>query len=175
MTTVAAIEELFVEQKRIAGRGRLATAARTALAAVYEEDGASAHDLLAKASAALRSVADLDPATRPEPAQLLSEATIIAREAAEVSAALSGRARDGPGAPGADRAACRSARSARSQAPPERLELPAQMARTEAEIEALANAELSLADLELKLADLTRDYAVAAERLSAGAQAPQPP
>jgi len=47
VTTVAAIEELFVEQKRIAGRGRLAAAARTALTAAYESDGDSAHGLLA--------------------------------------------------------------------------------------------------------------------------------
>ena len=35
-TTVAAIDELFVEQKRISGRGRLSTAARTALTAIYD-------------------------------------------------------------------------------------------------------------------------------------------
>ena len=37
-TTVAAIEELFVEQKRISGRGRLLAAASTALTAVYDAD-----------------------------------------------------------------------------------------------------------------------------------------
>src|SRR5271165_2509785 len=62
VTTVAAIEGLFADQKRIAGRGRLAAAAGGALAAVYEEDGANAHDLLAKAASALRGAAEIDPA-----------------------------------------------------------------------------------------------------------------
>jgi len=65
VTTVAAIEELFADRKRIAGRGRLAEAARTALTAAYESDGDSAHDLLAKAHAALRQVADADPQLAP--------------------------------------------------------------------------------------------------------------
>src|SRR5882762_2173539 len=59
VTTAAAIEELFVEQKKVAGRGRLSAAARAALTAAYEADADaddhSAHDLLAKASAALRT------------------------------------------------------------------------------------------------------------------------
>src|SRR6202522_3816250 len=61
VSTVSAIEELFTEQKRIAGRGRLAAAASSALAAVYENDDASAHDLLAQESTQLRGVADTDP------------------------------------------------------------------------------------------------------------------
>src|ERR1700682_2675107 len=56
VTTVAAIEELFVEQKRISGRGRLSAAAHAALVAAYDADADSAHDMLAKASAALRTV-----------------------------------------------------------------------------------------------------------------------
>ena len=42
------------------------------------------------------------------------------------------------------------------------LELPAQLARTEQELEALANVESSLEDLERRLLILTRDYGVAA-------------
>src|SRR5450755_2049079 len=53
VTTVTAIEELFVEQKRISARGRLGAAAQIALTAVYEAEGESARDLLARASAAL--------------------------------------------------------------------------------------------------------------------------
>src|SRR5882672_10732541 len=82
VTTVAAIEELFVDQKRIAGRGRLAAAARTALTAAYEADGDSAHDLLGRAHAALRHVGDADPTLAPA-ATLLEEALINTREAAE--------------------------------------------------------------------------------------------
>ena len=43
---MAAIEELFLDQKRVAGRGRLAEAARSALMAAYESDGENAHGLL---------------------------------------------------------------------------------------------------------------------------------
>src|SRR5271167_4670305 len=60
VTSAAAIEELFADQKRIAGRSRLGEAARTAFRAVYDADGDSAHDLLGKAQSALRSVSDID-------------------------------------------------------------------------------------------------------------------
>ena len=46
------------------------------------------------------------------------------------------------------------------------LELPAQLARTEQEIQVLANAELSLSKLEAALEALTRDYGAAAQRLT---------
>src|ERR1700719_257656 len=82
VTTVAAIEELFVDQKRVAGRGRLAAAARTALTAAYESEDDSAHDLLGKAHAALRNAGDADPELAPM-VKLLAEAMISTREASE--------------------------------------------------------------------------------------------
>ena len=51
-------------------------------APLYEDDEASAHDLLAKAPAALRAAADADPKLA-QPAQLVAEAAILAREAAD--------------------------------------------------------------------------------------------
>jgi len=165
VTTVEAIEELFVEQKRIAGRDRLATAARTALAAVYEEDGANASNLLGKASAALRSAADADPKLA-QTAQLLSEATIIAREAAEaLRHYLDALDMD----PARQEQIERQAAALEALARKHRrtvLELPAQLARTEEEVETLANAESNLADLERRLSELTRDYGLAAARLT---------
>src|SRR5271168_3092042 len=82
VTTAAAIEELIVDRKRIAGRGRLAEAAQTALIASYEADGDSAHDLLARAHAALRQVGDTDPELIPA-GKLLAEAMINTQEAAQ--------------------------------------------------------------------------------------------
>src|SRR5580698_4450806 len=82
VSTAAAIEELFADQKRVAARGRLSVAARTALTAVYESDGDSAHDLLGKATTALRSVSDIDPQLG-EAGKLLGEAATIRQEAAE--------------------------------------------------------------------------------------------
>src|SRR6266481_10134473 len=82
VTTVAAIEELFVDVKRVAGRSRLAQAPRTALTAAYEADGDNAHDLLGRAHAALRHVGDADPQLAPM-VKLLEEAMINTQEAAE--------------------------------------------------------------------------------------------
>src|SRR5271165_4186738 len=147
VTTVAAIEELFADQKRIAGRGRLAAAARGALSAVYEEDGANAHDLLAKAAAGLRAAAQSDPKLM-QAAQLLSEAGIIVREAAEaLRRYLDALDVD----PARQEQIERQAAALEALARKHRqsvLELPAQLAHTEQEIQALANAELSLAELE---------------------------
>ena len=77
----AAIEELFIERQRVANRGRLAEAARAALSGVYESDGGDAHDLLAKAQARCAR-GDADP-TLAQAAQLLAEAAIQVREAAD--------------------------------------------------------------------------------------------
>ncbi len=165
VTTVAAIEELFVEQKRIAGRGRLAAAAGGALAAVYEDDGANAHDLLAKAAAALRGAAEVDPQLG-QSAQLLTEAGINVREAAEsLRRYLDALDVD----PARQEEIERHAAALEALARKHRqsvLELPAQMARTEQEIQVLANAELSLSKLEAALEALTREYGAAAQRLT---------
>jgi DNA repair protein RecN (Recombination protein N) len=165
VTTVAAIEEIFVEQKRIAGRGRLAEAARTALATVYEDDGANAHDLLAKAQTALRGAADTDPALAP-PAQLLAEASILLREAAEVLRHyLEALDMD----PARQEQVERHAAALESLARKHRqsvLDLPAQLMRTEQEIHSLDNAQLSLAQFERQLEELTREYGAAAQRLT---------
>src|SRR5277367_6282287 len=82
VSTAAAIEELFADQKRVAARGRLSVAAHTALTAAYESDSDSAHDLLGKATAALRSVSDIDPQLG-DAGKLLGEAAILTQEAAE--------------------------------------------------------------------------------------------
>ena len=46
VTTTAAIDELFVERKRLAASGRLGAAAHAALTGIYEADSGSALDLL---------------------------------------------------------------------------------------------------------------------------------
>lgn len=163
--TVAAIEDLFAEQKRIAGRGRLAGAASAALTAVYEDDTASAHDLLAKASSALRGAAETDPALAP-PAQMLTEASILAREAAEsLRHYLDALDAD----PARQEEVERKAAALEGLARKHRLnvlELPAQRARTEEELRRLSDAERSLAEFELALSAIAREYSAAAERLT---------
>ena len=165
VTTVAAIEELFVEQKRAAARGRLSAAARTALTAIYEADSGSAHDLLAKATAALRSVGDADPELA-ESTKLLAEATILAHEAAEaLRRYLDNLDMD----PARQEEIERHAAALEALARKHRqtvLELPAQRLRTEQELRTLDNAELKLAELERELGRLSGDYRTAAERLT---------
>jgi DNA repair protein RecN (Recombination protein N) len=166
VTTVAAIEDLFIEQKRIAGRGRLSAAARGALTAIYEDDGGSAHDLLAKAAAALRSVADADPELA-ECGKLVAEATILAHEAAESLRHYLDKLDVDPGR---QEEIERHAAALEALARKHRLsvlELPAQLERTALELQALEHADSSLAELDQRLARLTADYRAAAARLTA--------
>ena len=165
ITTVAAIEELFVDRKRIAGRGRLATAGRTALAAAYESDGASAHDLLGRAHAALRHVEDTDPQLVPI-SKLLTEAMINTHEAADaLRRYLDILDIDPKQQEEIERRAAALEALARKHRQGV-LELPAQLQRTETELATLDNAQLSLAALEGELSTLTRDYRAAARSLT---------
>jgi DNA repair protein RecN (Recombination protein N) len=166
VTTVAAIEAVFTEQKRIAGRGRLSSAARTALAAIYESDADSAQDLLARATTALRPVAEIDPELA-EACKLLAEAAILTQEAA---AALRRYLDKLDLDPGRQEEVERHAAALESLARKHRvtvLELPAQLQRIAEEVRTLENAELSLAELDRRLAALTADYRTSAARLTA--------
>jgi DNA repair protein RecN (Recombination protein N) len=165
VTSVGAIEELFAEQKRISGRGRLSAAAHAALIAIYEADADSAHDLLAKAQSALRGVAEIDPELDAS-AKLLAEATMLTHEAATaLRRYLDNRDVDPARQEEIERRAAALEALARKHRQTV-LELPQQLQRTEQELQTLDNAELSLADLERQLAVLTGDYRAAAERLT---------
>jgi DNA repair protein RecN (Recombination protein N) len=163
--TAGEIEELFAEQKRFAGRGRLGSAARTALTAAFESDADSAHDLLGKATAALRSVSELDSKLN-ESGKLLAEAAILTQEAAE---SLRHYLDDLDVDPARQEEIERRAAALEALARKHRVavpELPAQLLRVEQEVTALDNVQTSLADLEAQTAQLTRQYRTAAERLS---------
>jgi DNA repair protein RecN (Recombination protein N) len=165
VSTVAAIEELFADQKRVAGRGRLAGAARLALTAVYESESDSAHDLLGRAQAALRHVADADPELVPA-GKLLAEAMINTQEAAQ---ALRRYLDILDIDPARQEEIERRAAALEALARKHRvgvLDLPAQLLNVESELTALDNAQHSLAALELALQQLTRDYRAAAARLT---------
>jgi DNA repair protein RecN (Recombination protein N) len=169
VTTVAAIEELFVDQKRVAGRGRLAAAARTALNAAYDSDGDSAHDLLGRAHSALRSVGDADPQLAAA-GKMIAEAMINTQEAAEaLRRYLDVLDIDPARQEEIERQAAALEALGRKHRIP-LLELPAQLLRTETELTALDNAQVSLDRLELELAAVTRDYRAAAKRLSEARQ-----
>jgi DNA repair protein RecN (Recombination protein N) len=170
VTTVAAIEELFVDSKRVAGRSRLAAAARTALTAAYEADGDSAHDLLGRAHAALRNVGDADPQLAPT-VELLAQAMINTQEASEaLRRYLDVLDID----PARQEEIERHAAALEALARKHRVrvvDLPEQLLRIEAELATLDNAQLSLAALEQELAALARDYRAAAQRLTSARKA----
>ena len=162
---LASIEELFVERKRIADRGRLASAAQSALSAIYESDEDAAHDLLAKAHTALRGVADSDPPLA-KTSSLLQEAMIATSEAAEslrrYLEALDvdpARQEEIERRTAALEALARKHRRAVA-------ELPQQLEQVERELGALENAQHSLTALETQLAHLTLEYRAAARSLS---------
>ena len=155
---VTQIEELFADQKRIAARSRLGEAARTALGASYESEGLSAHDLLGKAAAALRSVAEIDAA--------LGEAAILTQDAAE---SLRRYLDDLDIDPARQDEIERRAAALEALARKHRikvLELPEHMARLEQELAALDNVQVSLAALEKQVTESTLEYRSAAQRLS---------
>jgi DNA repair protein RecN (Recombination protein N) len=170
VTTVAAIEELFVDSKRVAGRGRLASAARTALTAAYDSDGDSAHDLLGRAHAALRHVGDADPQLAPA-GKLLAEAMINTQEAAEALRRYLDMLDIDPARQEEieRHAAALEALGRKHRLPV--LDLPEQSLRIEAELTTLDNAQLNLAALEQELTTLTRDYRAAAQRLTSARKA----
>ncbi|HEY2779754.1 MAG TPA: DNA repair protein RecN [Steroidobacteraceae bacterium] len=169
VSTVAAIEELFAEQKRVAARGRLGEAARTAMTASYESDGDSAHGLLSKAAAALRSVADIDPELG-EAGKLLAEAAILTQEAgASLRRYLEALDID----PARQDEIERRAAALESLARKHRVavpDLPEQSARIEHEVNALDNVQVSLAALEKQVSETTRAYRSAAKSLTEARQ-----
>jgi DNA repair protein RecN (Recombination protein N) len=169
VTTSAAVEELFADAKRLAGRGRLAEAVRAALDAVYESDGGSAHSSLAKAHSALRSALELDPGLAPA-TELVSQALINAQEAAQTLRRYSDALDVDPAH---QEAIERRAAALEALARKHRigvLQLPAQLELLASELAALDNAQAGLEALELELSAITRDYRAAARRLTEARQ-----
>jgi DNA repair protein RecN (Recombination protein N) len=166
VTTPPEIEELFVERKRIAGRGRLGGAAQAALAAIYEADGTSANDLLGKAQAALRNTAEADPALL-EAGRMLADAAIQVGEAADILRHfLDALDMD----PARQEEIERRAAALEALARKHRMtvqELPEQLAAVERELQLLENSAESVADLENHLNALAAEYRAAAALLSA--------
>ncbi len=159
------IEELLADLKRVAARSRLGAAALAALTAAFEAEGESAHDLLGRATGALRGVADIDPQLG-EAGKLLSEAAILTQEAA---AALRRYLDNLDIDPGRRDEMERRAAALEALARKHRLsvlELPEQLARVVQEVAALENVQLSLAALEDQMQVLTREYRAAAKSLS---------
>ncbi len=164
--SVAEIEALFVERQRIAGSGRLGEAARTALAAVEDQEDANAQLLLARAQTALRNTGSADPALA-EAGRYLAEALIQVDEATSVlrrfleSLDIDPQRQD---------EIERHAAALEALARKHRIgvtELPQQRASLERQLDALENSAVSLGKLEERLKRLRESYRGAARQLSA--------
>jgi DNA repair protein RecN (Recombination protein N) len=165
VTSVSEIEALFIDQKRIAGKSRLGAAARSALSAVYEADEGSAHELLGKASSALRALSESDPELG-EALKLLGDASIAAQEAAGILSRYLERLDIDPAR---QEEIERRAAALESLARKHRVtvtELPAQLERLDGELSTLENAGTSLTALEKELGALAADYRNAAAQLT---------
>jgi DNA repair protein RecN (Recombination protein N) len=169
VSTLADIDELLLERKRLAGRGRLAVAARSALELAYEADDGSALDQLAKAQAALRAPADADPS-------LAAAADLLATAAIQVQEAADGLRRfldvldvDPARQEEIERHAAALEALARKHRVTVR-ELPEQQARVAEELQILERSQESATRLHAELAALREEYRTAAARLSVARQ-----
>jgi DNA repair protein RecN (Recombination protein N) len=158
--------ELAGERARLANRGRLAEAARNALALAYDADGADAHALAARAATQLRTGAALDPRLA-EPLAVLEEGLIGLREAgAQLSAYLETLDAD----PSRQEQVERRLAAIEELARKHRVaaaELPAELARLRAEMAALEQSELALGGLDGRIAAALARYRESAGALSA--------
>ncbi|HEY0767790.1 MAG TPA: DNA repair protein RecN [Steroidobacteraceae bacterium] len=160
------IDALTEEGARLANRGRLAQAAHTALAELYENEAASAHAGVSRALQALRALAALDgklAAVLP----MLEEASIQVREAArELERYRESLDVDATRQEEVERRLAAIEVLARKHrvTPPE---LPERAGQLGVELEALERAELDLAASRKELASALQSYRAQAQELSA--------
>jgi DNA repair protein RecN (Recombination protein N) len=168
------LEALHEEHARLSNRGRLASGAQTALAELYESEGASAHAALSRALTALKGLAGLDAKLAPV-LPLLEEAQIQVREAArELEHYRDGLDLDAARQEQVERRLAAIEELARKhRLPPE--QLPERGAQLTAELGALERAEEDLAQLRKELAQALEAFRARALELSgkrmAGARA----
>lgn len=159
------VDSLAEEQARLANRGRLAEAARAALALAYEAEEGDAHAATSRAASLLRSGAELD-ATLGEPLHLLEEAAILLKEAGgELAAYLDSLEVDPQRQDFVERRVAAIEELARKHRVPA-AELPAQLGSLHAELAALENSEVTLSGLQRRLEEVRSRYATAAAKLS---------
>ena len=161
---------LLDERSRLANRGRLAEAARTAVALVFDGDGADAHALTARAVTMLRGAAALD-ARLTEPLRMLEEAVIGLGEAGgTLGAYLEALDADPARQEFVERRVAAVEDLARKhRVPPE--QLPRQLDDLRRQLATLEQSELALDGLEQRIALILAQYRVAASALSVGRRA----
>ncbi|MBX3703043.1 MAG: DNA repair protein RecN [Steroidobacteraceae bacterium] len=159
------VQDLAGERARLANHGRLAEAARNALALAYEADGSDAHALAARAVTQLRAAAALD-ARLADPLGVLEESLIGLREAgSRLSAYLEALDAD----PARQEQVERRLAAVEDLARKHRVvaeELPVQVDRLRAELAALEQSETTLGALDGQIAAALARYREAAAALT---------
>jgi DNA repair protein RecN (Recombination protein N) len=159
------VESLAEEQSRLANRGKLAEAARDALALAYDADGADAHATVSRAASQLRQAAQLD-SRLAEPLRLLEEAGTAIKEAGgELAGYLDMLDVDPQRQDWVERRMAAIEELARKHRVPT-ADLPAQLESLGAELGQLENSEIVLSGLQQRLAEARKRYDTAAARLS---------
>lgn len=160
------VSALFAERKRIADRGRLAEAARAALALCYDDEDGSAHDRVARAQAALRPASATDPDLHAV-ARLVESVAIDLREAADTLRRYLEALDVDPARieETERRAAVLEGLARKHRVRPE--DLPAHSTELARELDAVENAATDLAQLGERCAALAERYRRAAGELSA--------
>ena len=161
------VAALLDERSRLANRGRLAEAARNAIALAYEGDGADAHALAARALTQLRGAAALDSRLAAA-LRILEEAVIGLGEAGSaLGAYLEALDADPARQELVERRVAAVEDLARKhRVPPE--QLPRQLAHLRGQLATLEHSELVLGDLEQRIAGIRFQYDAAAAALSTG-------
>jgi DNA repair protein RecN (Recombination protein N) len=159
-------ESLVEERGRLANRGRLAEAAQSALALIYEGDGADAHALAARAAALLRSAAATDPRLGTA-LGLAEEALIALRESGrELGAYLGGLDAD----PARQDAVEHRMAAIEDLARKHRVEpsaIPEKLEELRRQLGSLEQSELQLEGLDGRIAGVAGLYRTAAAELTA--------
>ena len=159
------VESLAEERSRLANRGKLAEAARDALALAYDTEDADAHATVSRAVSLLRQAAQLD-SRLAAPLRLLEEAGIAVKEAAgELAGYLDGLDVDPQRQDWVERRMAAIEELARKHRVPAS-ELPAQLESLGAELGQLENSEIALSGLQRRLAEVRKRYDTAAAQLS---------
>ncbi|HET9107830.1 MAG TPA: DNA repair protein RecN [Steroidobacteraceae bacterium] len=159
------VARLTEERGRLMNRGRLAEAAQSALAALYQSEDGNAHASVSRALQALRTASNIDPKLAPVVA-LAEEAAVQVREAArELERYGESLDIDTQRQHEVERRLAAIEELARkSRVTP--LELPARAAQLAAELEGLERAEVDLAVLRNELATALERYHAQARTLS---------
>jgi len=160
------VGHLVEERTRLSNRGKLAEAAQSALACLYESETGSAHDSTSRALAALRSVWSVD-AKLAAVVPLVEEASIQIGEAArELQSYLESLEIDTARQDAVERRLAAIEELARkNRVPPE--DLPQRAVDLETELATLERADVDLAELRRELAAALERYRELAAQLSA--------